>query len=121
MRSILLLILLLTPQAPLDPVRVSLADAGADRDNQAIRQAVLTELQSLGYVVIAARGVKWRISVSAVPLKGRCAGYAASLLIVDAADKRRRGELSSHAGPGAQSVAKDMVEKLKRDYFTKRQ
>lgn len=120
MKFILLLGLLLLPQAPLDPIRVSLADAGADRDNQAIRQAVLTELQSLGYVAMASKNVKWRISVSAVPLKGRCAGYSASLLVVDAGDKRKRGELSSHAGPDAKSVAKDMVEKLKLEYFTKR-
>lgn len=112
-----LLLLLLIPvhaQKLLTPINVSLTDAGADRHNQAMRQAVLAELQSLGYVAITSKNVKWRISVSAVPLKG-CDGISASLLVVDAGDKRKLGELSSHAGPDARAVAREMVEKLKID------
>lgn len=125
MKILFLLLLLSAPvfgQAPVEPVKVTLATPEETAIDREFCRHVRAELNKLKRVAIVSQGANFNVHLAAAPItEGQnrtVVGYAAAVLVID--PKTMRFKLLVLTGPEMSGMARRLAEKLNREFFTKR-
>ena len=112
MKTLFLLLLLTSAyaQEPVRPVRVQIT-ATAEEQGEEVADAVRAKLNKLGNVIITDRRPDWRIVLAAA--KDKC-GYIGALVVMD---PKGKSELSIHTAETADRLAREIAEKLDKEFF----
>jgi len=120
MKILLLTLMLLIPQQPLEPTRVSitLLDENPNEYEQLLAESVRQELRQLRSAIITTRQGDLNVFIAATTIPDGCSDYAATFLVI-------RGDKSKPwliilAGKRLQPMAKEFVKKLEREFIAKR-